>query len=147
VLLRICIVAACAGVIALLGLSLHDSTACRHAQTNLFGAVIGRLPARLEAPALRDIPATCRGTAGLVVASAALERQRRLRESLAFAYRATREEPQSATGWNAFAVVAAAAHRPALARRAAGEAQRLSPLGQVPPVSQPGRRPAADGGP
>ncbi|HEU4977714.1 MAG TPA: hypothetical protein VFT42_02350, partial [Solirubrobacteraceae bacterium] len=109
--------------------------------------VIGKLPAGLEAPALRDLQDRCRGTDGLVAASAALDRQGRARDALAFAYRAAAKEPQSATAWNALAIAARAAGRTGLARRAAAQAQKLSPLGQQLPAA-PGRRPGASfGGP
>ena len=146
-LVRSIVLAACAAVVVMLSLTLSDSRACEQARTNLFGAVIGKFPARLEAPALRDLQDRCRGTDGLVAASAALERQGRLRDALAYAYRAAVREPRSATAWNALATAAQAAGRRGVAARAAAQAEKLSPLGQQLP-SAPGRSPGGpDGGP
>lgn len=143
---RVIVAAACAGVIAVLAVAYAGTRACENGRRTLFGVVIGRLPAGREPAALRALQERCRGTDGLVAASAALQRQGRASQALAMAYRATRREPESATAWNAFAVAARAAGRSALARRAEVQARRLSPLGQEP-ATAPGSPPRAGGGP
>jgi hypothetical protein len=147
VVARIVVVLVCAAVIGLLVSSLQDAKACNSARTDLFQVVIGRLSTDREPGALRTIEAQCRGTDGLVAASAALDRQGRSREALALAYRAAVREPLSATAWNSVAVVALSGGRRQLAIRAAARARRLSPLGPQP-LPVPSRAPAGpDGGP
>lgn len=147
VVARLAIITAAVAVAALLASNLRDAQACDRGRRDLFQVVVGRLPAGREAAALADLQRRCRGTDGLVAAAAALDRQGRDRQALGLAYRATVDEPQSATAWNALAVVAARSGRRALAVRAAAQARRLSPLGR-PPLPAPGRvRPGHGGGP
>jgi Flp pilus assembly protein TadD len=145
VVLRLVIAAVAVAVVVLLASNLRDARACDRGRADLFQVVIGHLPASREAAALTALQRRCRGTDGLVAAAAALDRQGRDRQALGLAYRATAAEPQSATAWNALAVVAARSGRRALAVRAAAQARRLSPLGQ-PPLPSPGRARAGHGG-
>lgn len=105
----------------------RDHQACDRARQDLFGAVLGTVPADREAPALEALGDRCRGSEGLVAASGALLRQGRRADAVAFARRATREEPESATAWNALAVTARG-REPAVAADAAARARALSPL-------------------
>lgn len=126
-LVRALIVLASVLVIVALASALADRRACDQARRDLFGVVVGGVPAAREAPALVALAARCRGSEGLVAASAALLRQGRRAEAIAFARRAAREEPASATAWNALAVAARGAE-PALAAGAEARARALSPL-------------------
>lgn len=130
-LTRLVIVLGCAGVVVLLAATLRGHDRCQEARAVVFGAATGRLPAADADRAGLVVGSACRGTDGLVAASAALHGAGRDRAALALAARAAAREPQSATVWDA---MAAAARRVdgGIARCAGARAERLSPLRPVP---------------
>ncbi len=142
---RALILAACAVVVVLLAGSLSAHADCQGARRELLQIVLGRVPVQREAAAVATVRTRCRGTEGLVAASAALNRQGRLGESVKLAQAAVSREPGSATAWDALAVAAGAAGRRALARRATATAQRLSPLGRSRVPARPAGRARAGG--
>jgi hypothetical protein len=112
-------------VAAFLGARLHDHDRCEDARTEVFAFGLGR-GGDLDA-AIERIRQSCRGTAGLVGAAAALARTDRRAEALALAREATEREPESAEAWRTLARVARG-HAPAEARAAERRLAELDPL-------------------
>jgi hypothetical protein len=123
VIVRVLIVLAAAGALALLVPRLADQRACSSARTAIFAAAAaGGVSDSAVDREVRTIRDRCGGTEALLATAGALVTLERRDEARAFAREATRREPESFLAWRSLAAMAeGAGGRPGGRPRAAAE--------------------------